>query len=113
AAESGGNEIDIGARVLGGRHAFVVEDPLLGRAGVSSAGEVLAADAAEEGGEAEVVVLAPLLEWVVMAAGALNPQAQEQLRDVFHLLVDLVDFAVPDDGRVEALIAGGGENFTH
>ena len=42
-------------------------------------------DLFEEGFKAVVVVLAPLLERVMMAASALNPHAKEQLSRVFHL----------------------------
>ena len=45
----------------------------------------LAADLGEERREAVVVLLAPLLERMVVAAGALNPQAQEELGRVFDL----------------------------
>src|SRR5262245_45754304 len=44
-----------------------------------------AADLREEGGETVVVLLAPLLERMVVAAGALNSQTQEQLRRVLQL----------------------------
>ena len=59
--------------------AVVVEDPfvprLAGDCGVG--GKPLLADSAEERRHAVVVVLAPFLERVMMAAGTLEPQAEE------------------------------------
>ncbi len=69
----------------------------------------LAADLREERREAVVVLLAPLLERMVMAAGTLNPQAEEQLGRVFDLLVDVLHLAIPGDRRVLADLAGGGQ----
>ena len=43
---------------------------------------LLAADLREEGGEAVVVVLGPAVERVVVALGALDPHAHEDLGDV-------------------------------
>ena len=48
---------------------------------------VLAADAAEEGGQAPVVVLAPLLVRVVVALGAGHTQAEEHLGGVVDELL--------------------------
>ncbi len=48
---------------------------------------------------------------MVVAAGALNPQAQEQLGRVFDLLVGLLDLAIPGHRRVLADLARGRQHL--
>jgi len=40
-------------------------------------------------------------------------KAQEQLRGVFHLLVAVLHFAIPGDGRILAHLAGGGQQLAN
>jgi hypothetical protein len=75
--------------------------------------EGLRAHVAEEGGEAVVVLLAPLLEGMMMALGALHARAEEELRDVFHLLLLLLHLTIPRDGRVLFEITCGSDDFAH
>ena len=75
--------------------------------------DVLAADPAEERGHAVVVVLAPLLKRMMVAAGTLNSQTQEQLGNVFDLLVRLVDFSIPGDRGIIVGISRRGQDFSH
>ena len=82
-----------------------MEDPLF--AGLHA---LLAADPREERREAVVILLAPFLERMMMAAGALNPQPEEELGRVFHLLVDLLHLAIPGDRRILAHFARSGQN---
>ena len=98
-------------RLVGGlgagrlRRAAVVEDLVFARLG-----PLLPADPREERGELVVVGGAPLLERVVVAAGALEAQAQEELREILDLLVGVDHLPVPDRGRVAAGLAGGGDD---
>ena len=55
----------------------------------------LASDTAEERGQPVVVVLRPLLERVMVAAGALDSNTEEKLCGVFDLLVHLLHLVVP------------------
>ena len=71
-------------------------------AGAAGDRHVLAADAAEERGQAPVVVLAPLLVRVVVALGAGEPQAEEHLGGVVHELLGLLQLLVPDRRRALA-----------
>ena len=87
------------------RLAAVVEDLVLARLH-----PLLPSDPGEEGGELEVVVGAPLLERMVVAAGTLQPQAEEQLRRILHLLVGVGHLAIPDHGRVLPHLAGRRED---
>src|SRR5262245_33678281 len=48
----------------------------------------------EERGHAIVIVLAPFLEWMVMALGALHAHAQEDLRDGFRPFLRIAANAV-------------------
>ena len=47
---------------------------------------------------------------MVVAAGALEAQAQEELREILNLLVGVDHLPVPDRGRVAAGLAGGGDD---
>ena len=87
------------------RLAAEVVDPVLARLQ-----SPLASDPREEGGELKVVVGAPLFEGMVVAAGALQPQAKEQLRRILHLLVGISHLAIPDHGRVLTHLAGRRED---
>jgi len=60
--------------MLGRRHARLVEDPLVGLREAR-----LLAELREEGGKPSVILLAPALEGMVMALGALDSLAKEQL----------------------------------
>ena len=77
-----------------------MENPLVGLR-VDGSVNVFLADSREECREAVVVVLAPLFEWMVVTPRALNSESQEELSGVFNLFVDLVHFAVPDDGGID------------
>jgi len=65
----------------------------------------------EECGELGVVGLAPLFVWVVVATGALDPLAEEQLRGVFGPLFQVGDLGEPIDGRVIGGGTGRGQQF--
>src|SRR5207237_8635637 len=71
----------------------------------------LASDAREERRHAVVILLAPFLERMVVAAGTLDPQAEEQLGGIFHLLVDHPHLLVPGDAGAFAHLARAGENL--
>ena len=47
---------------------------------------------------------------MVMAAGALQPQPEEQLRRILNLLVGVSHLAIPDHGRVLTHLAGRRED---
>ena len=107
-AQSGGRNrllrLGIGRR----GSAPVIHDPLFANLRAR-----LALHAREEGREAVVVLLAPLFERMVMAAGTLDSQAQEQLGRVFDLLVAVLHFAIPGHRRVLADFAGRGQQLPH
>ena len=88
------------------------EDPLVANLVVAT-DDVLAADAAEERRQAVVIVLTPLFKRVVVATGTLDSQTQEQLRHVFDLLIGLIDFAIPRDGRIVVGVARRGDDFPY
>ncbi len=46
-----------------------------------------------------------------MALRALEPQAEEELRGVFELLLRLLHLAIPGDRRILVDLAGGGEDL--
>src|SRR5207249_1287447 len=71
----------------------------------------LAADAAEERGEAVEVVLAPHLERVVVAPRAVEPHAEEELADHRGQLVGLAAVAVEHRGPVGPRAAAGGDDL--
>ena len=48
-----------------------------------------------------------------MAACALDAQAEKELRNVFDLLIRLINFAIPDDRRIGVGGSRGGQNFAH
>ena len=73
----------------------------------------LAPHARKERGEAVVVLLAPLLEGVVVALGALEPQPQEKLRRILELVVRRLDLPVPGNGRVGLHLARRGDDLAH
>ena len=50
---------------------------------------------------------------MVVAAGALEPHAEEELRGVVDLLLERLDLPVPDDRRVERGVAAGGHDLGH
>src|SRR5205807_1526087 len=73
----------------------------------------LAADPGEVAGEAVEVVLAPDLERVVVTAGAVEPDAEEELADHRGDLVRLAAVAEDDGGAVAEGAAAGGEELAH
>lgn len=66
--------------------------------------------AREERREAVIIALAPFLEGMMVTLGALEANAEEELGGVFHLLVELVDLAIPGNRRVVRNVAGSGQN---
>lgn len=62
----------------------------------------------EEGGELVVVFLAPFLEGVMMAAGALDALAEKELGGIFDAGFGIGDFAQPDDGGMVFSGTGSG-----
>ena len=107
-AEAGGSHSRLGANVGGLCNAAFVEDHFF-----TGKGRGLAADVAEEGGEAVVVLLAPLLKGVVMALRTLHAGAEEELGDVFHLLLHFFDLTIPGNWGILIKITRGGDDFAH
>ena len=70
----------------------------------------LAANTAEEGLVAIVVLLAPALERVMMTPRALDPHPEEQLGGVFDLLLGFVYRPLPADSRVASNVTGCGND---
>ena len=66
--------------------------------------------AREECREAVIVVLAPFLEGMMVALGALEAESEKELGGVFDLFIELVDLAVPSDGRVVRDVSGSGQD---
>ena len=64
----------------------------------------LASHAGKEGRETVVVLLAPLLVGMVMATGALQPNAQKDLGRVLNLVFHVLDFPEPGYGRIAAYL---------
>ena len=93
---------------VGCGNATVVEEPILPRLQ-----PLLAADPREEGGQFEVVVGAPLFKRMMVAAGTLQPLAQEKLRGVFHLLVDVRHLPIPDHRWIGIRLAGGRDDVAN
>ena len=50
---------------------------------------------------------------MLVAAGTLEPDAEEKLRGVVDLLLETLDLSVPDDRRVESGVAAGGHDRRH
>ena len=102
ATEAGGLQVFFGPRVLSLSDLLVVEDAFVAEVPVAGTDfrDGLFADRAEESSQTVVVVLAPFLERMMVTAGALDSRAEEELSRVFDLLVDFVNFSVPDDSRV-------------
>ena len=72
---------------------------------------LLPADPREEGGEAVVVVLRPALERVVVALGALDPDAQEELGRRLDRVLRVAADPVVVGGRVPEGRAVGGQQL--
>ncbi len=85
AAQTSRLQIFFGPRVLSLSDLLVMEDAFVAEVSVAGTNlrHSLLTNRAEEGGQTVVVVLAPLFEWVVMAAGTLDPRAEEELCGVF------------------------------
>ena len=73
----------------------------------------LAADPREERRKAVVVVLAPFLERMVVALGALQSHPQEHLRRVVDERTGFAELAIPLDRRRGLRAAAGGEDSAH
>src|SRR5262249_24728742 len=71
----------------------------------------LVLDAGEEGGEAVVVVLSPTVERMVVALGALHPDAEKNLGDRLGPAVRVAQGTVEVGGRVGVAAAAAGEQF--
>ena len=84
----------------------LVEDDLL--AGAEARAD---AEAGEEGGHLEVLVLGPALEGVVVALGADHPHAHEELGRGLHRLLRIAGGAVVAGGRLIEGAARGGDQF--
>ena len=91
-----------------------IEDDLALRLLIADAAEdlgVLAADAAEERGQAPVIVLAPFFIRMMMALGAGDAQAEEHLGGVIDELLRVLQFLVPHRRRGLRFVAGRGQDF--
>src|SRR5207302_1356653 len=69
--------------------------------------DALATNPPEEGGEAPVIVLAPAFVGMMMALGAGEPLAEEDLGQIVDELLRRLDLLVPDGRRAAELVAGG------
>src|SRR5690606_26036549 len=65
----------------------------------------LAPDSRKEGRQSVVISLAPHFKRMVMAARALDSQAEEQLSHVLDLLLARLDFAIPCDRWMPSYLA--------
>src|SRR2546423_15222439 len=73
----------------------------------------LGADAGEEGGEAIVVALAQVLVRMMMALGALEPNAQEQLRSFLGQLLRIMRDPIIVGGAVAECRSLGSDQLAH
>src|SRR5438094_5940804 len=67
----------------------------------------------EKRGKAVVILLAPFLEGVMVALGALHSSAEEELRGVFEFGLWIAHALVPDDSGIVLKVARRGEDFAH
>ena len=103
-----GSERPSAAGILGTCGSDLVEDDFLTR--LSSG---FTSDLGEEGLEAVVIVLAPLLIGMMMALRTLEALPQEDLRYVLELLLAVLNGAIPDDGWVVTDLSRGRNELLH
>ena len=98
-AQTGWFKVLLRAWILCLCYLLVVEDAFVGLS-FDGAINILLRNSRKKCREAVVIVLTPFFEWMVMTPCTLNSKPEKKLSSVFDLLVDLVNFTVPDDCRV-------------
>ena len=106
--QSGGHHRKLGLGINGRRRSAIMENDLF--PGLSSG---LACQASKEGGKPVVILLAPSFVGMVMAAGALQSNAQKDLGCVLNLVLDALDLSEPGHGRIAAQFPGSRHNLSH